>query len=140
MKSGQDLLYYSVRFPYCHIQLYSFPTILFRNLFAYNFFMDGHLTYMVLNQMLLCMQYFQITHLTCSDIFCSIRTLLRLPKSHICDWILGNCFKLRIRSTEMSGFKDLKPLLQLDKESKHVYEIYTRNAPFKLLPVLVAAF
>ena len=45
----------------------------------------------------------------------------------ICDWILENRSKSHIRSFEINGFKDLKPL-QLAKGSKHEYEIYTEDA------------
>ena len=44
-----------------------------------------------------------------------------------CDWILQNRSKSHIRSFEINGFKDLKPL-QLAKGSKHEYEIHTEDA------------
>jgi len=45
----------------------------------------------------------------------------------ICDWILENQSKSHIRSFEINGFKDLKPV-QLAKGSKYVYKNYTRDA------------
>jgi len=48
-------------------------------------------------------------------------------KRIICDWILESRSKSHIRSFEINGFEDLKPL-QLAKVSKHEYEIYTKDA------------
>jgi len=45
----------------------------------------------------------------------------------ICDWILENQSKSHIRSFEINGFKDLKPLV-LAKGSQHEHENYTRDA------------
>ena len=47
-----------------------------------------------------------------------------IHKSCICDWILEKRSKSHIRSFEINGFKEFKP----SKDSKHAYEIYTKDA------------
>jgi len=56
-----------------------------------------------------------------------------------CDWVLENCSESHIRSFEINGFKNFKPL-QLAKGSKHAYIIYINNASIIIFYTIFITF